>query len=127
MARSAGAVASGHPHRVTQRGIRFISIFHTDGDRRAYLDVMVEEVDCFDVEVLASVRDDASHACDHAAEGFKGNGLCDLFRSAGREVFWEDISGPSGPSRRGDIWSTWTLAHDVFAQYLKKEGALGKR
>ena len=53
MARIARVVASGYPHHVTQRGIRSIPIFHTDSDRRAYLDVMAEEVDRFGVEVLA--------------------------------------------------------------------------
>jgi hypothetical protein len=30
-------VAPGHPHQVTQRGVRFIPIFQTDSDRKADL------------------------------------------------------------------------------------------
>src|SRR4029077_12834336 len=53
MARISRVVASGHPHHVTQRGVRSIPIFQTDSDRRAYLDFMAEELNRFGVEVLA--------------------------------------------------------------------------
>jgi putative transposase len=53
MARISRVVASGYPHHVTQRGVRSISIFQTDSDRRAYLDFMAQELDRFGTEVLA--------------------------------------------------------------------------
>ena len=53
MARLSRVVASGYPHHVTQRGVRSIPIFHTDSDRRAYLDFIAEELNRFSVEVLA--------------------------------------------------------------------------
>jgi len=53
MARISRVVASGYPHHVTQRGVRSIPIFHTDSDRRAYLDFMAEELSRFGVDVLA--------------------------------------------------------------------------
>jgi hypothetical protein len=37
MARISRVVAPGHPHHVTQRGVRFIPIFQTDSDRKADL------------------------------------------------------------------------------------------
>ena len=53
MARISRVVASGHPHHVTQRGVRSIHIFQTDSDRKAYLDFVAEELNRFGVEVLA--------------------------------------------------------------------------
>jgi putative transposase len=45
-------VAPGLSHHVTQRGVRSIRIFDDDGDRKAYLDFMAEELKRFSVEVL---------------------------------------------------------------------------
>jgi REP-associated tyrosine transposase len=53
MARISRVVASGYPHHVTQRGVRFIPIFQADSNRKAYLDFMAEELNRFGVEVLA--------------------------------------------------------------------------
>ena len=53
MARIARLVVPGYPHHVTQRGVRLIPIFSDDTDRRAYLDIMAEQLDRFGVEVLA--------------------------------------------------------------------------
>lgn len=46
-------VVPGYPHHVTQRGVRSIPIFGNDDDRRAYLEVMAEQMSRFGVEVLA--------------------------------------------------------------------------
>jgi len=53
MVRISRVVASGYPHHVTQRGVRSIPIFHTDSDRKAYLDFMADELNRFGIEVLA--------------------------------------------------------------------------
>jgi len=49
MARIARLVVPGYPHHVTQRGVRSLPIFSDDGDRRAYLDIMAEQLDRFGV------------------------------------------------------------------------------
>ncbi|PKN65669.1 MAG: transposase [Deltaproteobacteria bacterium HGW-Deltaproteobacteria-12] len=53
MTRIARIVASGYPHHVTQRGVRSINIFHSDDDRRNYLQAVKEETERFDVEILS--------------------------------------------------------------------------
>ena len=53
MARIARLVVPGYTHHVIQRGVRSLPIFSDDGDRRAYLDIMAEQLDRFGVEVLA--------------------------------------------------------------------------
>jgi putative transposase len=53
MARFARLVVPGHPHHVTQRGVRSIDIFADDEDRLAYLDFMREEARRFDVKFVA--------------------------------------------------------------------------
>ena len=53
MARIARLVVPGYPHHVTQWGVRSLPIFSDDTDRRAYLDIMAEQLDRFGVEVLA--------------------------------------------------------------------------
>ena len=53
MARISRVVAPGHPHHVTQRGVRFIPIFQTDSDRRACLDFMAEALNRFSFDVLS--------------------------------------------------------------------------
>ncbi|MFQ5949903.1 MAG: hypothetical protein ACE5J1_04365 [Nitrospiria bacterium] len=53
MARIFRLVVPGYPHPVTQRGVRSIPIFSNDSNRRAYLDIMAEQLYRFDVEVLA--------------------------------------------------------------------------
>jgi hypothetical protein len=53
MVRISRVVAPGYPHHVTQRGVRSISIFSTDQDRRAYLAILAGQLDRFSVEVLA--------------------------------------------------------------------------
>ena len=53
MTRIARIVASGYPHHVTQRGVRSMNIFHSDDDRRNYLQAVKEETERFDVEILS--------------------------------------------------------------------------
>jgi putative transposase len=53
MARIARVVVGGHPHHLTQTGVRSIAIFRHDGDRQTYLAFMAEETQRLDVEVLA--------------------------------------------------------------------------
>ena len=53
MTRIARIVASGYPHHVTQRGVRSMDIFHSDDDRRNYLQAVREETERFDVEILS--------------------------------------------------------------------------
>lgn len=53
MARIARVVVPGHPHHVTQRGVRAMAVFAGDGDRRRYLALMAEQCARFRVEVLA--------------------------------------------------------------------------
>ena len=42
----------GHPHHVTQRGVRSMVVFSDDAQRRMYLDLMVEHCRRLDVKVL---------------------------------------------------------------------------
>lgn len=46
-------MAPGYPHHVTQRGVRSIAIFNSDQDRKAYLEILAEQLDRFSIEVLA--------------------------------------------------------------------------
>ncbi len=53
MARIARVVVPGHPHHVTQRGVRSMAVFAGDGDRELYLRLMAKQCARFRVEVLA--------------------------------------------------------------------------
>jgi len=53
MARISRVVAIGYPHHITQRGVRSLDIFHSDEDRRNYLQFVKEETERFGVEVLS--------------------------------------------------------------------------
>lgn len=53
MTRVARIVARGYPHHVTQRGVRSMDIFHSDDDRRSYLQAVKEEMERFGVEILS--------------------------------------------------------------------------
>jgi putative transposase len=53
MARISRVVAIGYPHHITQRGVRSLDIFHSDEDRRSYLQFVKEETERFGVEVLS--------------------------------------------------------------------------
>ena len=53
MARMARVVLAGIPHHVTQRGVRSMRVFYSDGDRREYLRLMNEEGERFGVQFLS--------------------------------------------------------------------------
>ena len=53
MTRISRIVALGHPHHVTQRGVRSMDIFRNDEDRLSYLQFVKEETDRFEVEILS--------------------------------------------------------------------------
>lgn len=53
MTRISRIVAIGYPHHVTQRGVRSMDIFHSDYDRRSYLQALKEETDRFELEILS--------------------------------------------------------------------------
>jgi putative transposase len=53
MARISRIVVPHYPHHVTQRGVRSISVFHTDDDRHRYLEFLSEEISRFGVNILA--------------------------------------------------------------------------
>lgn len=53
MARLARVVLPGIPHHVTQRGVRSIDIFSSDGDRKYYLDLLQSTSKEFGLEVLS--------------------------------------------------------------------------
>ena len=53
MTRIPRIVAGGYPHHVTQRGVRSMDIFHSDDERRSYLQAVKEETDRFGVEILS--------------------------------------------------------------------------
>jgi putative transposase len=53
MARISRVVAVGHPHHITQRGVRSMDVFHTKEDRLAYLRFIKEETERFGVEILS--------------------------------------------------------------------------
>jgi len=53
VARISRVVAPGYPHHVTQRGVRSIAIFNSDQDRKAYLEILAEQLDRLSIEVLA--------------------------------------------------------------------------
>ena len=50
MTRISRIVARGYPHHVTQRGVRSMDIFHSNDERRSYLQAVKEETDRFGVE-----------------------------------------------------------------------------
>ena len=52
MARISRLVVPKYPHQITQRGVRSMTIFQTDEDRRAYLQFLAEEAERFGVEIL---------------------------------------------------------------------------
>ena len=52
MPRLARVVAPGVPHHVTQRGNNRQDVFFVDDDRRAYLDVLAEQAERFELRVL---------------------------------------------------------------------------
>jgi putative transposase len=53
MARISRVVVPEYPHHITQRGVRSMAIFQTDGDRQCYLEFLAEEAGRFGVEILA--------------------------------------------------------------------------
>jgi putative transposase len=53
MARISRIVVPHYPHHVTQRGVRSITVFHSDNDRHRYLEFLSEENDRFGVNILA--------------------------------------------------------------------------
>ncbi len=53
MARLARVVLPGHPHHVTQRGVRALDIFAGDDDRNLYLQLLAEQSARAGVEILA--------------------------------------------------------------------------
>jgi len=53
MARLARVIAPGYPHHVTQRGVRSLSIFRNNEDRKMYLEFMAQETRRFGVKILA--------------------------------------------------------------------------
>ena len=53
MARISRMVVPHYPHHVTQRGVRSITVFHTDKDRHRYLEFLSIESDRFGVNILA--------------------------------------------------------------------------
>ena len=53
MARIARIVIPGHPHHVTQRGVRSMRIFDGDEDCEQYLSFMAEETKRYGVKILA--------------------------------------------------------------------------
>lgn len=52
MPRMARAVLAGVPHHLTQRGVNRQTVFLTDGDRRIYLELVLESAQRFSVELL---------------------------------------------------------------------------
>jgi ribosomal protein L19 len=71
MARIARLVVPGHPHHVTQRGVRSIAIFRDDADRQAYLRYMGDETKRFGVEFL-------NGRCGPVEKPEKGSSECEL-------------------------------------------------
>jgi putative transposase len=53
MARISRIVVPHYPHHVTQRGVRSITVFHTNNDRHRYLEFLSIENDRFGVDILA--------------------------------------------------------------------------
>ena len=53
MARLSRIVVPGYPHHVTQRGVRSLTVFNNDEDRRRYINFLAEESRRFEVEILA--------------------------------------------------------------------------
>jgi putative transposase len=52
MARISRLVVPGYPHHITQRGVRSMDVFHSDEDRRQYLQFLSEETARFGVDIL---------------------------------------------------------------------------
>jgi putative transposase len=53
MARISRIVAQGHPHHVTQRGVRSMDVFHSDDNRLAYISFLSEEAARFGLDILS--------------------------------------------------------------------------
>ncbi|MCX5831398.1 MAG: transposase [Deltaproteobacteria bacterium] len=53
MARISRIIAVGHPHHLTQRGVRSMAVFQSDADRLCYLQHVKEETERFGVEILS--------------------------------------------------------------------------
>lgn len=53
MARLPRIIAPGYPHHVTPRGVRSMTVFQDDDDRRRYLLFLKEETERFGVEIQA--------------------------------------------------------------------------
>lgn len=53
MSRIARVVIPGHPHHVTQRGVRRMDVFFSDDDRRAYLDLLSKHAASCGITFLA--------------------------------------------------------------------------
>ncbi|MDD2466416.1 MAG: transposase [Desulfobulbus sp.] len=53
MARVLRKVVPGFPHHITQRGVRSMDVFHSDEDRRQYLQFLSEEASRYGVDILA--------------------------------------------------------------------------
>jgi putative transposase len=53
MARISRIVVPGFPHHITQRGVRSMDVFHSDEDRRQYLQFLSEEAVRYGVDILA--------------------------------------------------------------------------
>ena len=53
MSRISRIVAVSYPHHITQRGVRFMDIFHGDDDRDQYLQFIKEESRRCGIEILA--------------------------------------------------------------------------
>jgi putative transposase len=53
MARIARVVLPGHPHHVTQRGVRSMDIFYCEDDYRAYLQLLTEQGRRFGLQVVS--------------------------------------------------------------------------
>ena len=56
MPRLARVVAPGVPHHVTQRGNNRQDVFFVDDDRSAYLDMLAEQAERFELRVLGRFR-----------------------------------------------------------------------
>jgi putative transposase len=52
VARISRIVVPGYPHHITQRGVRSMDVFHSDEDRRQYLQFLSEEAGRYGVDIL---------------------------------------------------------------------------
>ncbi len=53
MARIARIILPNFPHHITQRGVRSLSVFHSDEDRREYLYLQKEQGERYDVSFIS--------------------------------------------------------------------------